>query len=91
MIIYDPRDTANKTRGHKEKRLIEAIDLLPTFLDAVGSKESKHRLEGNSLIPLINAEKVNNWKDAVFSEIDYSFNEARKILNLELQTQGIYD
>ena len=82
MIIYDPRDVANKTRGKKEKRFVEAIDLLPTFLDAVGSKESKHRLEGNSLVPLINADKIDNWKDAVFSEIDYSFNEARKILNL---------
>ena len=51
-------NTANKTRGQKEKRFIEAIDLLPTFLDAVGSKESKHRLEGNSLIPLINADKI---------------------------------
>ena len=82
MIIYDPREMANKTRGHKEKRFVEAIDLLPTFLDAVGSKESKHRLEGSSLMPLINADKITNWKDAVFSEIDYSFNEARKILNL---------
>ena len=82
MIIYDPREMANKTRGHKEKRFVEAIDLLPTFLDAVESKESKHRLEGNSLMPLINANKITNWKDAVFSEIDYSFNEARKILNL---------
>jgi len=48
----------------------------------VESKESKHRLEGNSLIPLINGDKIKNWKDAVFSEIDYSFNQARKILNL---------
>tara|TARA_B100001029_G_scaffold62219_1_gene50378 strand:- start:351 stop:1049 length:699 start_codon:yes stop_codon:yes gene_type:complete len=82
MIIYDPRESANKTRGQKEKRFIEAIDLLPTFLDAVGSKESKHRLEGNSLIPIINGDKINKWKDAVFSEIDYSFNEARKMLKL---------
>ena len=82
MIIYDPRESANKTRGHKEKRFIEAIDLLPTFLDAVGSKESKHRLEGNSLMPIINNVKIDQWKDAVFSEIDYSFNQARKILNL---------
>ena len=64
MIIYDPRESANKTRGHKEKRFIEAIDLLPTFLDVVESKESKHRLEGNSLIPLINGDKIKNWKDA---------------------------
>ena len=82
MIIYDPRESANKTRGQREKRLIEAIDLLPTFLDAVESKESKHRLEGTSLMPLINADKVTNWKDAVFSEIDYSFNDARKALKL---------
>ena len=40
MIIYDPRESANKTRGQKEKRFIEAIDLLPTFLDAVGSKKA---------------------------------------------------
>ena len=76
------RESANKTRGHKEKRFVEAIDLLPTFLDAVGSKESKHRLEGNSLIPIINSSKINYWRDAVFSEIDYSFNEARKMLKL---------
>ena len=82
MIIYDPRESANKTRGKKEKRFIEAIDLLPTFLDAVESKESKHRLEGNSLKPIINDDKINQWKNAVFSEIDYSFNEARKLLKL---------
>ena len=82
MIIYDPTDAANKTRGHKEKRFIEAIDLLPTFLDAVESPASKHRLEGNSLMPIIKGEKIKKWKDSVFSEIDYSFNEARKLLKL---------
>ena len=82
MIIYDPRESADKTRGKKEKRFIEAIDLLPTFLDAVESKESKHRLEGKSLKPIINGDKINKWKDGVFSEIDYSFNEARKLLKL---------
>ena len=29
MIIYDPRELANKTRGKKEKRFVEAIDLFP--------------------------------------------------------------
>ena len=82
MIIYDPSDSANKTRGHKEKRFIEAIDLLPTFLDAVESPASKHRLEGNSLMPIIKGEKIKKWRDSVFSEIDYSFNEARKLLKL---------
>ena len=82
MIIYDPSSLANNNRGIKETRFIEAIDLLPTFLDAVESSESKHRLEGQSLIPILRGEKISNWKESVFSEIDYSFNEARKILNL---------
>ena len=82
MIIYDPSSLANSNRGIKETRFIEAIDLLPTFLDAVESSESKHRLEGQSLIPILRGEKISNWKESVFSEIDYSFNEARKILNL---------
>jgi len=56
--------------------------LLPTFLDAVESKVSKHRLEGQSLVPLLRGNKISKWKESVFSEIDYSFNEARKILNL---------
>ena len=82
MIIYDPTLSADKNRGVKEQRFIEAIDLLPTFLDAVESKVSKHRLEGQSLIPMIRGEKIDKWKDSIFCETDYSFNEARKILNL---------
>ena len=45
-------------------------------------RQSKHRLEGQSLLPIIRGNEVSNWKDSVFSEIDYSFNEARKILNI---------
>ena len=82
MIIYDPTNEANKMRGKKENRFVEAIDLLPTFLDAVKSNESKHRLEGRSLLPLIRGQKITEWREAVFSETDYSFNEARKILNI---------
>ena len=74
--------TPEKDHAPLVKRFIEAIDLLPTFLDAVESPVSKHRLEGNSLMPVIKGEELKNWKDFVFSEIDYSFNEARKILNL---------
>ncbi len=82
MIIYDPNEYANNTRGKKENRFVEAIDLLPTFLDFVGSKVSKHRLEGVSLMPFIKGERKIKYKEMVFSEIDYSFNEARKMLNL---------
>ena len=82
MIIYDPSSAANNNRGVKEKRFVEAIDLLPTFLDAVESKVSKHRLEGHSLIPILRGKEISKWRESVFSETDYSFNEARKILNV---------
>ena len=82
MIIYDPCNLSDNNRGVREKRFVEAVDLLPTFLDAVESSMSKHRLEGQSLLPIIRGDKVSNWKESVFSEIDYSFNEARKILNI---------
>ena len=82
MIIYDPSNLSDNNRGTREKRFVEAIDLLPTFLDSVESKVSRHRLEGQSLLPIIRGNKVLNWKESVFSEIDYSFNEARKILNI---------
>ncbi|GIR17656.1 MAG: hypothetical protein CM15mP31_4040 [Gammaproteobacteria bacterium] len=70
------------SRYKRRKRFIEAIDLLPTFLDAVESPVSKHRLEGDSLMPLLKGEETKDWKEFVFSEIDYAFNEARKILNI---------
>ena len=73
---------SDNNRGVREKRFVEAIDLLPTFLDSVDSNVSKHRLERQSLLPIIRGNEVSNWKDSVFSEIDYSFNEARKILNI---------
>ena len=82
MIIYDPSNLSDNNRGVREKRYVEAIDLLPTFLEFVDSKVSKHRLEGQSLLPIIRGNEVPNWKNSVFSEIDYSFNEARKILNI---------
>ena len=36
----------------------------------------------HSLIPLLRNQKNIKWRESVFSEIDYSFNEAREILNL---------
>ncbi|MBT4777932.1 MAG: sulfatase-like hydrolase/transferase, partial [Rhodobacteraceae bacterium] len=86
LIIYDPRPEANKTRGKVVSELVEAIDLVPTFLAATGAPSADHRLEGSSLEPLIHGEFVENWRSAVFSEIDYSYYKARDILGV-----GNYD
>ena len=37
-------------------------------------------VEGRSLMPLLRGEQADDWRDAVFSELDYSFREARLML-----------
>ena len=82
MIIYDPDPSADQCRGTVDGRLVEAIDLIPTFLHCQNGEMHEHRLEGRSLLPLLRGQKVSSWRDAVFSETDYTFHPARKSLGL---------
>lgn len=81
MIVADPRPSADATRGMVTDNLVEGIDLLPTFLDAIGQSIPTHRLEGRSLMPLL-AGDTPTWRDAVFSEHDYAFMKARLDLGI---------
>ena len=82
LIIYDPRPEADATRGSATDALVEAIDLVPTFLEATGVPSADHRLEGRSLQPLLHGRALTDWRDAVFSEIDYAFYAARETLSV---------
>ncbi|MGH1479843.1 MAG: alkaline phosphatase family protein [Geminicoccales bacterium] len=84
LIIYDPRSEADATRGTVTDALVEAIDLVPTFLEATGAPSANHRLEGRSLQPLLHGQDVTEWRAAVFSEIDYAFYDARKTLGVDV-------
>jgi arylsulfatase A-like enzyme len=79
LIICDP--LANATRGTVDARLVQAIDLLPTFLEALALDPAPHLLEGRSLLPLLRGEPV-EWRDAVISELDWTFRGARRRLGL---------
>ena len=81
MIVYDPDTAAEITRGTVDDRLVEAIDLVPTFVDVLGGEVQPHRMEGRSLKPLLRGGLV-NWRDAVFSEGDYAWRHARHYLDL---------
>ena len=61
--------------------LTEGIDLIPTFVEAVGGEPAMHWLEGLSLQSLLFGDEE-GWRDAAFSEIDYSMRDARAILDL---------
>ena len=82
MIIYDPSAAADATRGTRSDAFVEAIDLVPTFLEALGATPPSHIIEGHSLLPLLHGETPTAWRDAVFSELDYAFYKARLDLGL---------
>ena len=70
LIVYDP--AASSSRGTTNGQLIEAIDILPTVLDAYGIEAPSHKLEGRSLLPLIRGGGA-AWREYAISEADYSF------------------
>jgi arylsulfatase A-like enzyme len=72
LIVRDPRAAAGITRGTVDERLVETIDALPTFLEALGLPGAEHRLEGRSLIPLLHGENP-DWRRYAISEYDYAF------------------
>ena len=57
MIVVDPRNAADKTRGTVTNKLVEAIDLLPTFVESLGgiSKEpeavARRRIVDTNIAP----------------------------------------
>ncbi|MEM9604961.1 MAG: alkaline phosphatase family protein [Pseudomonadota bacterium] len=82
MIICDPRPEADATRGTSTDRLVEAIDLLPTFIDFYEGTQKPHITEGRSLEPLLHGREV-AWRDHVISEYDYATRDARRAVGVD--------
>jgi len=74
LIVVDPSPEADAARGSVCDALVESIDLLPTFLDCLGSDPAgqSHRLEGRSLLPWLRGKTASGWREIAFSEYDYS-------------------
>ena len=82
LIVYDPRSDADSTRGMVTDKLVEGIDLLPTFLDAFGGNAIPHILEGRSLEPLLHGIEC-DWRSFCVSEYDYSTRDARRLVGVD--------
>ena len=66
--------------GRVEEKPVQAIDLIPTFIDALGGDVPDHRLEGISLMPILTGDgdaSALTDRDIVVSEIDYAHRGAR--------------
>jgi arylsulfatase A-like enzyme len=85
LLIHDPSPQADATRGTRDSRMVEGIDLLPTFIEWLGGTPPEHRLEGASLLPLLHGTPDVTWRDYAISESDYSNRRARGFLGLTPQ------
>jgi len=85
LIIADPSVSADAARNTVSDVLVEAIDLVPTFLEALGGDpaQQSHRLEGRSLMPLLRGTPPAQWREHVFSEYDYSILPVSAALGIE--------
>ncbi|MEM6478408.1 MAG: sulfatase-like hydrolase/transferase, partial [Pseudomonadota bacterium] len=70
LIIADPDPAMNATRGTVCEALVQAIDLLPTFIEHYGGEVPAHLIDGVSLRPLLTGETA-RVNDQVISEYDY--------------------
>jgi arylsulfatase A-like enzyme len=82
LIICDP--DGGERCGSVCDELVEAIDLAPTFLDALGADpaQQSHRLEGRSLVPLLRGPAPANWRTYTISEYDYAVQPAAESLGV---------
>jgi arylsulfatase A-like enzyme len=80
LIVADPRPSADATRGTVDPRFVESVDIVPTVLDAMGVGVPPQRLEGRSLQPLLHGAHPADWRDMAYSELDYSYRQARLTL-----------
>ncbi len=80
LIVYDPRREADATRGQRVQSLVEGIDFIPTFVEALGGEPAYHRLEGRSLQPLLFEGDGVPWRDVAIAETDYAMRDARTTL-----------
>jgi arylsulfatase A-like enzyme len=90
LIICDPSESANGTRGQVNDQLVEMIDLAPTFVDYFGGTPLSHILEGRSLLPLLQVEKPKHWRKFAISEYDYSMDLARINLSVPIPEARLY-
>jgi arylsulfatase A-like enzyme len=79
LLVVDPDASADITRGSADARFVEAVDLVPTFLDALGIDVPTY-CDGRSLTPLLRGEAPSGWRDDVLCELDYGFRRARLTL-----------
>jgi len=83
LIVYDPRASANATRGSTVDALVEGIDLTPTFIEYFGGVPKAHIIEGRALTPWLHNKHEQEWRNYCVSEYDYSTRDVRREIGVD--------
>ncbi|UWQ20126.1 sulfatase-like hydrolase/transferase [Jannaschia sp. W003] len=83
LIVVDPTEAADATRGLRSDALVEAIDLAPTFLRFFGGEPAPHILEGHALQPILHG-AADAVRAVAVSEYDYSMRDVRRRLGVDV-------
>lgn len=71
MIVRDPSESANLTRGKIVRHFTETVDTMPTILEWMGLPIPR-TCDGESLLPFIHsADAPANWRTEVHYEFDF--------------------
>ena len=68
LIIRDPRHPTQF--GKTVDLMTESVDVTPTILDMLGL-DVPHSMDGHSLVPFLSGQKVTNWRQYSYSELDF--------------------
>ena len=90
LIVYDPSQEANATRGTVSDALVESIDIAATCIDFAGGKVPDHIVEGRSLMPFLRGRPPARWRDFVVSEYDYSMSPIADRLNVSAKDARLF-
>ena len=92
LIVVDPSAAADVSRGRVDSRMVESVDIVPTILQALDLPVPQHRIEGRALQALLHddGQQAPAWRDMVFSELDYSFKQARRLLGQNIHNAYAY-
>ncbi len=90
LVVYDPSSEADATRGTVSNALVEAIDLTASFVEHASGEVPDHILEGKSLWPIIHGQVVEQPREFVVSEYDYSQQQMAKTLGVSIRDARLF-
>jgi len=92
MIVRDPGEQANATRGQIVQQFTETVDTMPTLLDWLGQPIPR-ACDGASLVPFLHSGQApKGWRTEVHYEFDFRnifYSQPEDVLGTEMDESNL--